>query len=84
MGHVHESYAMVNMVERLNKNNKVQLKEVLQVRTPTYKEEYADATTSASTSSEDDPQSQQGGYLLDLHIKHKTRSTLDKLWLPLL
>ena len=60
MGHVHESYAMVNMVERLNKNNKVQLKEVLQVRTPTYKRS-TQTGTSASMSSEDDPQSQQEG-----------------------
>ena len=72
MGHVHESYAMVNMVERLNKNNKVQLKEVLQVRTPTYKEEYADGYLGFHVE-RGRPPKPTGGYLLDLHIKHKTK-----------
>ena len=44
MGHVHEAYTMVNVVEGLNHDGNPHLREVLQVRTPTYKEEYADGT----------------------------------------
>lgn len=40
MGHVHEDHELTYTVERLNKNNKVYLKDILMVRTATYKEEY--------------------------------------------
>jgi len=40
MGHVHEDHELTYTVERLNSNNKINIKDVLMVRTPTYKEEY--------------------------------------------
>ena len=42
MGHVHEDHELTYQVERMNHNNYVHLKEVLMVRTATYKEEYGD------------------------------------------
>lgn len=42
MGHVHEALTMRNVVERCRTSGKVELAEVLQIRTPTYKEEYGD------------------------------------------
>lgn len=40
MGHVHESQELTYTVERLNGSNVVDLRDILMVRTPTYKEEY--------------------------------------------
>jgi len=40
MGHVHEDHELTYTVERLSSNNKVHLKDILMVRTATYKEEY--------------------------------------------
>ena len=40
MGHVHEDHELSYTVERINSSNKVELKEILMIRTPTYKEEY--------------------------------------------
>lgn len=40
MGHVHESQELTYTVERLNGVNNVELRDILMVRTPTYKEEY--------------------------------------------
>ncbi len=42
-GHVHESMTNIHVVEHLNSKHTQELKEVLHVRTPTYKEEYGDA-----------------------------------------
>lgn len=42
MGHVHEDHELTYQVERINQSNRVHLKEVLMVRTATYKEEYGD------------------------------------------
>lgn len=42
MGHVHEDHELTYQVERINQTNHVHLKEVLMVRTATYKEEYGD------------------------------------------
>jgi hypothetical protein len=42
MGHVHELYALYYKVETLNQRNIIELKNVLHLRTGTYKEEYAD------------------------------------------
>lgn len=43
-GHVHESWTMVNSVERLNHKDHIELAEVLHIRVPTYKEEYGDGS----------------------------------------
>jgi hypothetical protein len=40
MGHVHEDHELSYTIERLSAQHKVHLKEILMVRTPTYKEEY--------------------------------------------
>ena len=40
MGHVHESQELIYTVERINQFNRVELRDILMVRTPTYKEEY--------------------------------------------
>lgn len=42
MGHVHEDHELTYTVERLSSNNKVHLKDILMIRTATYKEEYND------------------------------------------
>ena len=41
-GHVHELYNMYHSVETLNKNYKIKLRDILHIRTSTYKEEYGD------------------------------------------
>lgn len=40
MGHVHQDYELTYTVESLDRNGVVQLKDILHVRTPSYKEEY--------------------------------------------
>jgi hypothetical protein len=40
MGHVHEDHELTYTVERINEKHKVHLKDILMVRTATYKEEY--------------------------------------------
>lgn len=70
MGHVHESYAMVNVVESLNNHNTPQLKEVLQVRTPCYKEEYGDGTKGWHIM-RGAPPKPLGAYVLDLRLSTK-------------
>jgi hypothetical protein len=40
MGHVHEDHELTYTTERINEKHRVYLKEVLMIRTPTYKEEY--------------------------------------------
>ena len=40
MGHVHEDHELTYTTERINDKGNVYLKEVLMIRTPTYKEEY--------------------------------------------
>lgn len=42
MGHVHEDHELTYTIERVNQNNKVVLRDILMVRTATYKEEYND------------------------------------------
>lgn len=44
MGHVHESYTMTHVVERITSRGTVHLAEVLHVRSSTYKEEYGDGS----------------------------------------
>ena len=70
MGHVHESYAMVNVIESLNNRNTLELKEVLQVRTPCYKEEYGDGTKGWHIM-RGAPPKPLGCYVLDLELKTK-------------
>ena len=70
MGHVHESYAMVNVVETLNMKHKPILREVLQVRTPGYKEEYGDGTKGWHVM-RGAPPKPLGAYILELNLRTK-------------
>ena len=42
MGHVHEDHELTYTVERINESHKVHLRDILMIRTATYKEEYND------------------------------------------
>jgi hypothetical protein len=42
MGHVHEDHELTYTVEKISKHHKVMLRDILMVRTATYKEEYND------------------------------------------
>ncbi len=66
-GHVHESYTMTHMVETLNVRHNSELKEVLHVRTPTYKEEYGDGTKGWHVM-RGAPPKPLGCYILDLEL----------------
>lgn len=44
MGHVHEDYEMTYTVEYLSQRNTVRLRDILMIRTSTYKEEYGDGS----------------------------------------
>jgi hypothetical protein len=66
MGHVHEDHELTYTVERLNSNNKVKLKDILMVRTPTYKEEYQDGKGGWHVERGASPKA-LGGRWLELH-----------------
>jgi len=69
-GHVHESWTMTNVVETLNQKHTLELKEVLHVRTPTYKEEYGDGTKGWHVM-RGAPPKPLGCYVLDLELRSK-------------
>ena len=66
-GHVHESWTMTNVVETLNQKHTPELKEVLHIRTPTYKEEYGDGTKGWHVM-RGAPPKPLGCYVLDLEL----------------
>jgi hypothetical protein len=69
-GHVHESWAMTNVVQSLTANNRPILKEVLHVRTPTYKEEYGEGMKGWHVE-RGAPPKPLGCYVLDLELRTK-------------
>ena len=69
-GHVHESMTNIHVVEHLNAKHTQELKEVLHVRTPTYKEEYANGTKGWHVM-RGAPAKPLGCYVLDLELKSK-------------
>lgn len=69
-GHVHESMTNIHVMESLNSKNTQELKEVLHVRTPTYKEEYADGTKGWHVM-RGAPPKPLGCYVLDLELRTK-------------
>jgi hypothetical protein len=69
-GHVHESMTNIHVVEHLNGKHTQELKEVLHVRTPTYKEEYADGTKGWHIM-RGAPPKPLGCYVLDLELRSK-------------
>lgn len=68
--HVHESWQMTNVVQSLSANHRPILKEVLHVRTPTYKEEYGDGTKGWHVE-RGAPPKPLGCYVLDLELRSK-------------
>jgi len=66
MGHVHEDHELTYTIESLNANNKVKLKDILMVRTPTYKEEYQDGKGGWHTERGSAPKT-LGGRWLEMH-----------------
>jgi len=69
-GHVHESMTNVHMVEHLNGKHTQELKEILHVRTPTYKEEYAEGLKGWHVM-RGAPPKPLGCYVLDLELRTK-------------
>jgi hypothetical protein len=66
MGHVHEDHELTYTIESLNTQNRVKLKDILMVRTPTYKEEYQDGKGGWHTERGSAPKC-TGGRWLEMH-----------------
>jgi len=78
-GHVHESYTMYHVVETLNNKHNPELKEVLHVRTPTYKEEYGDGTKGWHIM-RGAPPKPLGCYLLELNLLSRKVKATARPW----
>jgi UDP-2,3-diacylglucosamine pyrophosphatase LpxH len=76
MGHVHEDHELSYTVERINAANKVELREILMVRTPTYKEEYNEGKGGWHVERGAPPKS-LGGRWLEIHPERKKKNGLD-------
>lgn len=74
MGHVHEALTMRNIVERMRTTGKVELAEVLQIRTPTYKEEYGEGKMGWHVE-RGAPPKPLGSYVLELTYRQKKKIT---------
>jgi hypothetical protein len=66
MGHVHEDHELTYTIESLNTQNRVKLKDILMVRTPTYKEEYNEGKGGWHTERGSAPKT-CGGRWLEMH-----------------
>lgn len=71
MGHVHEDYELTYTLETLNQRFEVKHKEILHVRTPSYKEEYEDGYGDFHVE-RGRPPKPVGGRWLDLHLDIKS------------
>jgi UDP-2,3-diacylglucosamine pyrophosphatase LpxH len=76
MGHVHEDHELSYTVERINAANKVELREILMVRTPTYKEEYNEGKGGWHVERGAPPKT-LGGRWLEIHPERKKKNGLD-------
>jgi predicted phosphodiesterase len=76
MGHVHEDHELSYTVERLNSNNRVHLKNILMIRTSTYKEEYSDGKGGWHIERGASPKP-LGGRWLELHIERSYKGYKD-------
>lgn len=70
MGHVHEALTMRNVVERMRTSGKVELAEILQIRTPTYKEEFGSGKMGWHVE-RGAPPKPLGAYVLELTYQQK-------------
>jgi predicted phosphodiesterase len=78
MGHVHEDHELTYTVESINSANTVQLKEVLMIRTPTYKEEYNEGKGGWHVERGAPPKA-LGGRWLELHPHRFEKHTVEYL-----
>jgi UDP-2,3-diacylglucosamine pyrophosphatase LpxH len=79
MGHVHEAYTMVHTVERLDKAFNVTHKNVLHIRTPSYKDEYSDGYMHYHVE-RGRPPKPIGSYLLDIQSTAHRITPTASLW----
>ena len=70
MGHVHEDHELTYTVERLTSCYKIRLKDVLMIRTPTYKEEYQEGKGGWHVE-RGAPPKPLGGRWLEMHPERK-------------
>lgn len=80
MGHVHEAYSMIHTVERLDKAFNVVQKNVLHIRTPTYKDEYEDGYMDYHVE-RGRPPKPVGCYLLETNSNYLSISATATPWL---
>ena len=78
MGHVHEDHELTYTVERLSPSNKVWLKDILMVRTATYKEEYNEGKGGWHVERGASPKP-LGGRWLELHPERKWHSGYEEV-----
>ena len=77
MGHVHEDHELTYTVERLSQN-KVWLKDILMVRTATYKEEYNEGKGGWHVERGASPKP-LGGRWLELHPERKVKDKSEEM-----
>lgn len=78
MGHVHEDHELTYTVERLTSSHKVRLKDVLMVRTPTYKEEYNEGKGGWHVE-RGAPPKPLGGRWLEMHPERKYEGRAEEM-----
>lgn len=78
MGHVHEDHELTYTVERLTPSHKVKLKDILMVRTPTYKEEYNEGKGGWAIE-RGAPPKPLGGRWLEMHPERKYDGKTEEL-----
>lgn len=78
MGHVHEDHELTYTVERINESNKVHLRDILMVRTATYKEEYNDGKGGWHVERGGTPKP-LGGRWLELHPKRNQKDGKEEI-----
>jgi hypothetical protein len=74
---VHEDHELSYTVERLNSSSRVELRNILMVRTATYKEEYGDGKGGWHVERGASPKP-LGGRWLELHVERKRTKDSDK------
>lgn len=78
MGHVHEDHELTYTVERINESHKVHLRDILMVRTATYKEEYNDGKGGWHVERGGTPKP-LGGRWLELHPKRNQKDGKEEI-----
>ena len=78
MGHVHEDHELTYTVERLTACYKIRLKDILMIRTPTYKEEYNEGKGNWHVE-RGAPPKPLGGRWLEMHPERKRQNDKEEL-----